>query len=165
MGNFDPSFQETVVTSEKKLSGSKAVVLKVPSNNIGKASTSDPAPSWRTWKARQVDAEGMGTDQVKIGTATQGKTRVGVKGKEKKGSITTTNDLDIEILEIVQVGQKKCTNIGKHMGEKETMVKGKGKDKEKGKVDGGMEMGGVQVYRSNATCCTHLNREVFSLEH
>ena len=73
--------------------------------------------------------------------------------------------MDIEILEIVQVGQKKCTNIGKHMGEKETMAKGKGKDKEEGKVDGGMEMGGVQVYHSNATCCTHLNREVFSPEH
>ena len=46
LGDFDPSLQETVVTSEKKLLGSKAVVLKVLSNDIGEASTSDPAPSW-----------------------------------------------------------------------------------------------------------------------
>ena len=97
---------------------------------------------------------------MKIGMAAQGKTRVGEIGKEKKGSITTTNDSDIEILEIIQVGKKKRTNIGKHTGEEETMAKGKGKVKEKGKVDGG-----VHVYCSNATHCTHLNREVFSLEH
>ena len=75
----------------------------------------------------------MGTDRVKTGAATQGRTRVGAKGKEKKGSITTTNDSDIEILEIVQVGEKKHTNIGKHMGEEETKVKGKGKEKEMGR--------------------------------
>ena len=74
--------------------------------------------------------------------ATQGKTRVGAKQKKKKRSITTTNDLDIEILEIVQVGEKKHTNIGKHTGEEEAMAKGKGKEKEMEKVDGGMEMGG-----------------------
>ena len=45
--------------SEKKLSGSKAVVLKVLSNDIGEASISNPVPSWQTWKARQVGAEGI----------------------------------------------------------------------------------------------------------
>ena len=132
MGELDPSLREMAVTSKKKLSGSRAVASMAQNNNVGGASTSDPALSWRTWKAREGNAEGMIIDLVKTGAAVQGKTRVNAKEgqSQKKGSITTI-DSDIEISEIVKVGKKKHT-IDQHAGEAKTKETEKGKGKGKG---------------------------------
>ena len=132
LGELDPSLREMAVTSKKKLSGSRAVASMAQNNNVGGASASDPALSWRTWKAREGNAEGMIIDLVKTGAAVQGKTRVNAKEgqSQKKGSITTI-DSDIEISEIVKVGKKKHT-IDQHAGEAKTKETEKGKGKGKG---------------------------------
>ena len=92
--------------SKKKLSRSRAVASMAQNNNVGGVSMSDPALSWRTWKAREGNAKGMIIDLVKTGAAVQGKTRVNAKEgqSQKKGSITMI-DSDIEISEIVKVGK------------------------------------------------------------
>ena len=132
MGRLDPSLQETVVTSKKKLLGSRAVASKAQNNNVSGASMSDPVLSWRTWKAREGNAEGMSIDLVKPRAAVQGKARVNAKEgqSQKKGSITTI-DSDIKISEIVKVSKKKHSII-QHAGEVKTGGTEKGKGKGKG---------------------------------
>ena len=88
----------------------------------------------------------MSINLVKTRAAVQGKTRVNVKEEQsqKKGSITMI-DSDIEVSEIVKVGEKKHTN-GQHAGKAKTggTEKGKGKGKEEGEGRG-KETGGEDV--------------------
>ena len=75
---------------------------------------------------------------MKTRAAVQGKTRVNVKEEQsqKKGSITMI-DSDIEVSEIVKVGEKKHTN-GQHAGKAKTggQKRAKGRARRRGRGEG-----------------------------